>query len=383
MKICKHFSECGGCRFQDIPYSEQLLSKQNRVKELLDKSGLSSELKPINPSQQWYYRNKMEFSFGYQQGIICGLYSKTKKRSIVDIEECLIFSEDLPLILKSVKDFVRKNKYSVHDRYSHRGFLRNLIVRETKFTNEIMIGIVTTSREEFRADEFAKQLKNLKLKSEIKSIYRVINDSLSDAVIFDKKELLWGEPYLTEKLSEFSFKIGIDSFFQVNPKMVAEFYKKLGSYVNLSKEQRVLDLFCGLGSIGIHLAKQAKFVWGVESIKEVVDLAWQNAKINNIDNISFFVSDVRKFLNGQETFYKDTDLLVINPPRSGLSKKIVRAILRLSPKTIIYSSCNPTALFNDLQGLIDQYFLDFIEPFDFFPNTPHLEVLAVLRKKQA
>jgi len=381
MKRCKHFTECGGCRFQDIAYSQQLVNKQGRIKELMDRSGLSAKIKAINPSQEWFYRNKMEFSFGLNPDLVCGLYSKKQKGKILDVEECLIFSEDLPLILKTVKAFVKDNNYSVHNKYSHQGFLRNLIVRETKFTGQLMIGLVTTSSQEFKAKEFVKQLNSLKLKSKISSIYRVVNDSLSDAVIFEKKELLWGEPYLEEKLNGFSFKIGIDSFFQVNPRLVEDFYKQLSGYAKFSSNQRVLDLFCGLGSIGIHLAKQAKFVWGVEAVREIVDLAWQNAKLNRIDNMSFLTADVRKFLNSQGIFYKDVDLLVINPPRCGLSKKIIRAILRLSPKTIIYSSCNPTALFTDLEGLAEAYALDFIEPFDFFPHTPHLEALSLMHRK--
>jgi len=381
MKICKHFSECGGCRFQDIAYAEQLANKEDKLKALLVKSGLATQLKPINSNQHWYYRNKMEFTFARESDTICGLYSKSKKGKVVDLEECLIFSPDLPAILKTVKDFVRKNSYSVYDKYSHQGFLRNLIIRETKFSAELMIGIVTSSSQEFKAKQLVEELQKLKLKSKIKSIYRIVNDSLSDAVIFEKKELLWGEPYLEERIGEFSFKIGIDSFFQVNPQMIVDFYRKLTQYANLSQDQRVLDLFCGGGSIGIHLAKSAKFVWGVEVAAEVIDLAWQNAKLNKIENISFFTSDVRHFLNSQGSFYKEVDLLVLNPPRAGLSKKIIRAILRLNPQRIIYSSCNPKALLSDLGGLVDQYSLEFIEPFDFFPHTPHLEALSLLRRK--
>jgi len=129
------------------------------------------------------------------------------------------------------------------------------------------------------------------------------------------------------------------------------------------------------------LARDAKFVWGVEREQAIVDIAWQNAKINKIDNISFFAADSRKFLNTQGTFYKNADLLVINPPRCGLSAKIIRAILRLEPKNIIYSSCNPDALFRDLESFLNQYDLAFIEPFDFFPHTPHLEALSFLKRK--
>ena len=381
MKICKHFSECGGCRSQDIPYQEQLGLKEARVKDLMGTLGIESELKPINYSDEWFYRNKMEFSFADQGGVVCGLYSKKEKRKVVDLEECFIFSADTPIILKAIKDFLKTKNHSVYNKYSHEGFLRNLIIRETKFTNQIMVGIVTSSSEAFDQKLFVESLTDLKLQSPIKSIYRIVNDSLSDAVIFEQKELLYGEPFIEERLDSLTFKIAIDTFFQVNPRMVVGFYNKIKNYLNLSDSQSVLDLFCGVGSIGIFLASSAKFVWGVELSKDIVDMAWQNAKANKIENVSFIASDTRKFLNTQGSFYKGIDAIVVNPPRCGLSNKIIRAILRLEPKIIVYSSCNSQALFRDLGGLIEQYSLDFIEPFDFFPHTPHLEALSILRRK--
>jgi len=147
MKICKHFSECGGCRFQDIPYREQLRTKEDRVEKLAAAYKIDTSIKPINSSCPEYYRNKMEFTFADQEGIVCGLYSKKERRKVVDIEECLIFSPDLGKILKTIKEFVKKKKYSVYDKFTHQGFLRYLITRETKFTKEIVIGIVTSSSE--------------------------------------------------------------------------------------------------------------------------------------------------------------------------------------------------------------------------------------------
>lgn len=381
MKICKHFSECGGCRFQDIPYKEQLAVKEDKVRKLISSYKIETPLKPINHSHLEYYRNKMEFSFAGQKEIVCGLYSKKEKRKVVDIEECLIFSPDLGEIIKPIKEFVRKKKHSVYDKYSHQGFLRYLIIRETKFTKEIMIGIVTSGSEILDVKGFVKVLTSLKLKSTIKSIYQIISDSFSDAVVFDKKELLYGDPFIEERLDDLTFRIGIDTFFQVNPYAIVDFYKKIRDYANLSSTEQVLDLFCGVGSIGMFLARDAKFVWGVEREEEIVDIAWQNAKINKIENISFFAANSRKFLNTQGVFYKNTDFLILNPPRCGLSAKIIRAILRLEPKNIIYSSCNSETLFRDLEGFLGQYSLDLIEPFDFFPHTPHFEVLSFLRRK--
>jgi 23S rRNA (uracil-5-)-methyltransferase RumA len=242
-----------------------------------------------------------------------------------------------------------------------------------------MVGLVTTSEQEFDREGFTETLKALKLNAKLKSIYRVVNDSLSDAVIFEKKELLYGEPFIEESLGDFKFKISIDSFFQVNPVGIKNLYEKIRNYANLNKEQKVLDLFCGSGGIGIFLAKDAKFVWGIESFKPLVEWAWQNAKENNLENISFFAADARLFLNTQGAFYKDIDVLIINPPRSGLSNKILRAVLRLKPKAIFYSSCNPDTFLANLKELASAYKPEFIEPFDFFPHTPHLESLALLK----
>jgi 23S rRNA (uracil-5-)-methyltransferase RumA len=379
-RLCKHFGSCGGCSFQDVPYQVQLRQKEEKVKELMAQNNIACEFKPINSYPEWHYRNKMEFSFNSNSNLTCGLYKKGSHIELIDIEECLIFSESTAAILKTVKEFVNSKGYPTYNKFTYQGFLRNVIIRETKFTKEIMVGLVTTSAANLDKEGFVKALTALQLEANIKSIYWIINDSWSDAVIFEKKELLYGEPYIQEDLGDLHFKIGIDSFFQVNPRAIKDFYTKIRNYASLKNEEKVLDLFCGSGGIGLFLAKDAKFVWGVELEKQIIEAAWENAKLNTIENISFFASDVRKFLNSQSAFYKDIDVLIINPPRSGLSNKIVRAILRLNPKTIFYSSCNPTSLFTNLKDLLSAYKIEFIEPFDFFPHTPHVECLAVLHK---
>lgn len=380
MNICKHFGQCGGCSFQDVPYSEQLKRKEERVRELMELNGISCELKPINSYEEWFYRNKMEFSFGLGDELACGFYKKGSHRELINIEECLIFSQSAGNILKAVKEFVKTNGCSAYNKFSYTGFLRNLIIRETKNTSEIMIGLVTTSQETLKREAFVQTLSSLKLPQIIKSIYQITNDSMSDAVMFEKKDLLFGAQFIEEKLGDFKFKIAIDSFFQVNPIAINNLYSKIRSYAKLTKEEKVLDLFCGGGCIGIFLSREAKFVWGVEISEAIIETARENAKQNNIENISFITADARKFLNEQMAFYRDTDVLIINPPRSGLSGKVMRAILRLSPKKIFYSSCNPETLFSNLKELATAYKPEFVEPFDFFPHTPHLETLVLLQR---
>lgn len=380
--MCKHFEECGGCKLRDIPYPDQVQRKQTQVIELVSQYQIDTQIRPVNVYDSLFYRGKMEFTFAQEEAIICGLYSKKVKRKVVDIEECLLFSPDAEKVLEAVKRFVRGRKYSAYNKFSHKGFLRNLILRKTKFTKQLMAGIVTTSHEQLDKDAFAGELLSLELDNQVKSVYWVINDSLSDAVIFEKKELIYGEPFITEQLGDLIFNIDIDSFFQVNSQGAGDFYNKIKRYAQLQGDERVIDLFCGVGSIGLFLASGAKFVWGIELQKEIIDAAWQNAKANNVNNVSFFVSDARKFLNTHGVFYKDIDLLIINPPRCGLSAKVIRGILRLVPKKIIYSSCNPDSFFRDIKELLGNYSLDFVEPFDFFPHTPHLECLGLLKKIQ-
>ncbi len=381
MNICQHFTLCGGCRLQDISYKQQIKEKRANVRALMNSFSIDARLKKINYGKPWYYRNKMEFTFSDRKGVICGLYSKKKQEGVIGLTECLIFSVDAGKIIKCVEQFVNSNNYSAYNKYNHTGFLRNLIIRETKFTHEIMIGIATTGKEELDKHEFVKILRSLKLRSTIKSIYWIVNNSFSDAVVFERKELLFGKKIIQEKLGKFKFNIGIDTFFQVNPRMAIKFYKKIKNYSRLSRKQRVLDLFCGAGGIGMFLAQKAKSVCGVEISPEIIQMAEQNAQSNNIKNITFIVQEARRFLNTQGKPYKGVDLLVVNPPRCGLSNRIIRAILRLEPKKIFYSSCNPSSLIENLSQLQTAYYIEFIEPFDFFPHTNHLECFSVLNRK--
>ncbi|HDN86096.1 MAG TPA: 23S rRNA (uracil(1939)-C(5))-methyltransferase RlmD [Candidatus Omnitrophica bacterium] len=379
MRFCQHFSICGGCQYQDIPYFEQLKMKESQIKDMIDFFELSVELKPINSYREWFYRNKMEFTFGKEDSnLICGLHRKKEKRELFNLRECLIFSPCAEPILNKVRE-VLKDRYLPYEKFSHRGFLRHLVIRETKFTDEIMIALVTTTQDKLDQEEFVKELVALKLEKKISSLFWILNDRVSDAVIFEEKRLLWGQPFITEKIANLNFRIFVDSFFQTNSYGITHLYKKIEEYAQLTGEERVLDLYCGVGSIGLFLARRAKFVWGVEIKKEIVENAIVNAQLNGIENISFICSDVKKFLVQKDI--SNIDIVVINPPRCGLSKKIKKYLLKMPSPRIFYSSCNPYTLFTDLKDFSSLYRIVFIEPFDFFPHTPHLECLAFLERK--
>ncbi len=246
-------------------------------------------------------------------------------------------------------------------------------------TGEIMIGLVTSSQARFDTRDFIDRLQDLPFASAIRSVYWIINDSFGDAVTFENKQLLQGEEFITEEIGHLRFRIFIDSFFQTNVWGVKALYSAIRDQAGLQGKEKVLDLFCGVGSIGFFLAPQAKFVWGVEVKQEIVNNAVVNSQLNGISNISFICSDTRKFLASRDV--SDMDVVVINPPRSGLAKKVKQRLLRAAPPLMFYSSCNPQTLCADLADLSDKYDIESIRPYDFFPHTRHMECLCRLRRK--
>ena len=380
MEICRHFGECGGCKFQDIEYPAQLLTKHNEIKNLL-KHPLSSKLAPIIGSDHiYFYRNKMEFSFlRHDDRISCGLHHLRHKREIINIEECNIFSKDTALILESLRRFFNDKGTSVYDRYSHKGFLRHLVLREAKNTQDFMVNLVTSSQGSFDKEELVRVLLCLSLNKRISSIIWTVNDSLSDAVVPERCSVIYGENYIEEIIQGLRFKIMPHSFFQVNPCILDTFYATLKGILNLQESHRVLDIFCGMGTISFILSGLCDFVWGIEAESYAVDNAYINASSNNIKNAAFLSGNARTVLfNNMYLWKNNIDIVVINPPRSGISKKIIQRIKEINPGKIIYSSCNPVSFMENLEWFLDSYDIDIIQPFDFFPHTPHVEVLGLL-----
>lgn len=378
--ICKHFGLCGGCSLQDKDYLSQIKAKEQRLSDILNKFGIKTQLKPTVLSEPYYYRNKMEFTFfSYSEGKIgLGLHRRGKNLQLINLEECLIFSEDIGEILAFIRDFFQKQGCSVYNKLNHKGFLRHLIIRESKLLNERMVVLVTTSEGTFNQDEFVTLLKKISKKN-IVSVYWVINNSWSDAVVFQEKKLLFGSEFIQEKLGNFVFQIGPETFFQVNPKSVEKLYRKLDEYLSLKGQEKILDLYCGVGSIALNFARQAKFIWAVELSPSAIFLANKNAQNNNISNVSFICEDTRKFL-AKAKITEGIDYVIVNPPRGGLSKKVRSRIININAKKIFYSSCNPKTLIEDISFMNQDYKIAFLEPFDFFPHTPHIEVLAMLEK---
>jgi 23S rRNA (uracil1939-C5)-methyltransferase len=386
MMTCKHFGECGGCRFLDREYHLQLGEKDELCRRLLEDAGIKTDLREIIPSPQpFYYRNKMEFTFYHDGGeLVCGLHRRDKNRSVFQLEECLLFSEDLPLIMNAVMKFARASGLPAYHPYRHEGFWRNLVVREGKFTGQIMVNLVTSSEGKIDDDALRQAFEGLPTERRIISLIHTVNDSLSNAVIPERVSILRGDPFYEEKLFQLSFRIPPFSFFQVNPFIMNVFYPELHRVLDLKGSEKILDIFCGGGTIGLVLSSRAESILGIELDETAVENARSNARLNQVGNLSFIAGKAsRVMVENREDWPGQFDLVVVNPPRSGITKKVVKRILEINPERVVYSSCNPKTFFPQAGMLLESYHLEIIQPFDFFPQTPHMELLAVFRRNQS
>ena len=384
MITCKHFGYCGGCRFLDREYSLQLEEKDERCRELLQDSGVKANLQEIIPSPQpLYYRNKMEFTFYHDGGdLVCGLHRRDKNRTVFQLEECLLFSEDIPVIMAAVMEFARNRGLPAYHPYRHQGFWRNLVVREGKFTDQIMVNLVTSSQGDFDEDALRETLDGLPTKKRIVSLIHTVNDSLSNAVIPERVTVLAGSSFLEEEVFNLSFRIPPFSFFQVNPFIMNVFYPELHRVLDLKGNENILDLFCGSGTISLVLSSRANSILGIELDEVAIENAHSNARINRIENLSFIAGKASKVMvENRNDWPGRFDLVVVNPPRSGISKKVVKRILEINPERVVYSSCNPNTFFQQAGWLLERYQLEIVQPFDFFPQTPHMELLAVFNRE--
>ncbi len=383
-RLCRHFGLCGGCRLQDIPYADQLRRKEELCLKLRKEAEIDTALQPIIPSPRiFYYRNKMEFTFADQGGELrLGLHCQNRKREVFNLQECLIASRSIPAIVSDIHRFVRESGLPAYDVFRHTGFWRNLIIREGKFTKQLMINLVTTSRGSPNLNQLAELIFSSETEEEIVSLIWTENDSFSNAVIPESFRVIRGRGYLEEILDDLTFQISPFSFFQVNPFIIKIFYRKLLEFLHPHGEETVIDLYCGMGPVSLVLARRVKEVLGIEKEVTSIEAARLHAGLNKITNVTFLSGEARKvLLEKRENFRDQIDIMVINPPRAGLSKKVRKRVKEIRPRVIAYSSCNPATFFSNLPDFLESYTVEIIQPFDFFPHTPHLEILGILRLK--
>ncbi|HCL4465252.1 TPA: 23S rRNA (uracil(1939)-C(5))-methyltransferase RlmD [Clostridium botulinum] len=380
---CPYFGQCGGCSTQYIPYEKQLQIKEEQLLKLFK----SKEIKGFDflgvekSPEEYEYRNKMEFTFGDMEkggDLTLGMHVKNRNFSIVTVDNCEIVDRDFRNILTTVVNYFNEKRLPKYRVMSHEGFLRNLVIRKAKNTGEILINIVTTSQMEFDFKEIVDMLLKGECKGEIKGILHTINDTLSDVVQVDKLEILYGRDYIIEELLGLKFKIAPEAFFQTNSKGAEKLYSIVKDFLGDASSKVVFDLYCGTGTIGQIVAPRAKKVIGVELIEEAVKAANENAKLNGLNNCEFIAGDVAKVIKDVK---QKPDIIILDPPRPGVHPVALEYVVKFEPKEIIYVSCNPKTLVDDLKYLIDNgYKLEKVKGMDMFPHTPHVETVVKLSK---
>ena len=383
-EMCPHREFCGGCIHQGTAYPEQLKEKEKEVLRLLKDRGVAPEkIDPIEGCPSAFcYRNKMEYTFGdfVKDGeMTLGMHRKKNFMSIVTVDNCQLVDPDFNVILKSVLAFAVEQGYTFYHKRSHSGLLRNLIIRKGVRTGELLVNIVTTSEEGFDEAGFTEMLLSLTLTNKIVGVLRTYCDSLADAVVPDSLETLYGRDYYMEKLLGLDFKVSAFSFFQTNVEAAERLYTEALALVDSFEGKKAFDLYCGTGTISQVLALKAKEVLGIELVEEAVDAATENAALNGLDNCRFIAGDVFKVLN--EVSDKP-DVIVVDPPRVGIQPKALDKIISYGVKEIVYISCNPKTLAENLRYLdYYGYKCKYLKPFDNFPMTKHTECIALLEKE--
>ena len=393
--LCKDREFCGGCSYQGVAYEDQLANKAAEVKNLLDQKKINyGQLLPIQPAPQIYaYRNKMEYTFGdMEKGgpMTLGMHRKKHFMSIVTVDECQLVHPDFNMILRATLDFAAEHGYTKYHKRTHRGLLRNLVVRRGIHTGELLINIVTSSEGEeggagsaglpaFDEAAFVKMLRGLPLENEIVGILRTINDRLADAVYCDELRILYGREYYREEILGLQFQVGPFSFFQTNVNAIENLYRYAIGLIDDFKDKKAFDLFCGTGTISQVLARSASEVIGVEIVEEAVEGARYTAKTNGLNNCRFIAGDVFEVLRSIPDL---PDVIVVDPPRAGISVDALEKIISYGVDQIVYISCNPKSLAQNLYQLqLGGYQVESVKPFDNFPWTRHVETVVLLSRK--
>lgn len=382
---CPHFGSCGGCSYQSLPYEEQLKLKEKQVKELMD-AAVNGEYQfdgiKASPRKE-QYRNKMEFTFGdeYKDGpLSLGMHKRGSFYDIVNVNSCRIVDEDFRRILVETLAFAQETGLPYYHRMRHTGFFRHLLVRKAVKTGEILIDMVTTTESALDGGEWVKRMLALPLDGKIAGILHTKNDSLADVVKDEGTEILYGQDYFFEELLGLKFKITPFSFFQTNSLGAEVLYETARDYIGDTKDKVVFDLYSGTGTIAQILAPVAKRVVGVEIVEEAVEAAKENARLNGLDNCTFWAGDVLKVI---DDLGEVPDLIVIDPPRDGVHPKALEKIIGFGVEKLVYIACKPTSLARDLELLQGRgYQVEKASCVDLFPATVHVETVALLTRKK-
>lgn len=384
--LCAIYKRCGGCKLQHASYKAQLDFKWDRVKDCVSKIGKLDPTivkYPLGMENPWRYRNKVQLPIGLINGEVKIGFFAPRSHDIIDMESCLIQDEIGDKVVKLTREWIEKfniRPYNVDGEYDEKGIVRHIMIRRGFTTNEVMIVLVTNGEKLPHKEEFVDlMVKNI---PGIKSVIQNINSKKTNVILGLESKTLWGEDTISDYIGDFRFNISPLSFFQVNPIQTEVLYGKALEYANLTGNEEVFDAYCGTGTITLFLSQKAKKVYGVEIIPQAIDNAWINAKENKVENVEFFVGESEVVIPDLINKGVKADVVVVDPPRKGCDKKLLDAITNIDAKKIVYVSCDPSTLGRDLQVLEENGYKTLeVQPVDMFPNTAHIENVALLIKK--
>ncbi len=401
---CRYFGVCGGCTWQDFRYEAQLAAKRQHVVDTLERIGglQGIEVHPtLGSESDYFYRNKMEFSFGErwlsreelsvpptersgeESRAALGLHIPGRFDKVLDLEECWLQSEESVRIVNATRLFARERKLTVHSTETHAGYLRNLVIREGRRTGERMVNLVTfDDRPEVMAAYSAMLLEEV---PSITTIVNNITERKSQVAVGDTERVYHGSGYITERIGNRTYRISANSFFQTNTEQAERLYDVVAAMAQLTGSETVYDLYCGTGTIALHLADAAREIVGVEAVPQAVEDAGRNAADNGVGNCTFLLGDLKERLTKDVDWIRRhgrPDVIVTDPPRSGMHEAVVRQVHELGARRMVYVSCNPATQARDLKLLTTsgRYAVRRTQPVDMFPHTSHIENVALIEQ---
>lgn len=378
---CPHFELCGGCVWQHWSYKGQLKHKTNHVKEAIQGVGMDPDLvlDTIGMDDQWHYRNKMEFTFSPEGNL--GLHEQGNFRKIIPLETCLIAGRNMVDATMEVSEWVKGFGLSGYNKDTHEGLLRHLMVRESFETGEIMLSLFAT---EAPAGDLTSAVENLIDRitdkfPNVKSLLWHVNTDLADRTQSEDTYVLAGRDFIYDELGGYRYRLWFDTFFQTNPVQAQKLVDLALKMGKPQKDEKMIDLFCGVGTFSLPFAARVKELAGIEIVETSIESAKRNALDNDLHNTTFLARDARKGIDEIHESWGLADILLVDPPRCGAGGKVMRRIGRSQPKRIVYVSCNPDTFATDIAELVPfGYKLQKVQPVDLFPNTVHVECVALL-----
>ncbi|MCG7339875.1 23S rRNA (uracil(1939)-C(5))-methyltransferase RlmD [Staphylococcus sp. ACRSN] len=375
---CVYYYKCGGCQLQHLSYQAQLDMKKEQVINLFHRKANFKDTvihDTIGMESPWHYRNKSQIPVGKtdQNETIMGFY-RQRSHQIIDMDECLIQDTKHQDVMNFVKKWFNELNVSIYDEHKKNGLMRHVVIRTGHYTGDLMVIFVTNGKKFKQSDVITQKL--VEAFPEIRSVKHNVNNTHSNVIMGNVSHTLYGVDQIEDTLSDITFKISDQSFYQINSTQTEKLYQRAIDYADLKGEETVLDTYCGIGTIGLYMAPKAKHVYGVEIVPEAIEDAKKNATLNQFENTTFVCGKAEDIILKWKAQGIKPDVVMVDPPRKGCDESFLDTLLELNPRKIIYISCNPSTQQRDAQLLAHQYKLTQITPVDMFPHTTHVETVA-------